>query len=170
MAVCYFEPGLKSNEFCLWAVSDPISLRRAEQALRRAIPGFDRYRAAGQIELLAGTEWYLRGNEFDLQRITAGWNEKLSAALATGHDGVRASGNAFWLRTKHWKAFCDHEYKLDGSLAGRKMICSVPIRCRQAEASTCLMWRVRVNAPSCGEKAIGNSWRLPNSSGPSRKC
>lgn len=82
-------------------------------ALRRAIPGFDRYRAAGQIELLAGTEWYLRGNEFDLQRITSGWNEKLSAALATGYDGVRASGSAFWLRTKHWKAFCDHEYELD---------------------------------------------------------
>jgi hypothetical protein len=47
-AVCYFEAGLKSNEFCLWAVSDPISLRRAEEALRHAIRGFDRYRAAGR--------------------------------------------------------------------------------------------------------------------------
>ena len=31
-AVCYFEAGLKSNEFCVWAVSDPISLQQAEQA------------------------------------------------------------------------------------------------------------------------------------------
>jgi hypothetical protein len=68
-AVCYFEAGLKSNEFCVWAVSDPVSPQQAE-ALRRAVPGFERYRAAGQIELLAGTEWYLRGDEFDLQRIS----------------------------------------------------------------------------------------------------
>jgi hypothetical protein len=27
-AVCYFEAGLKSNEFCVWAVSDPVSLHR----------------------------------------------------------------------------------------------------------------------------------------------
>ena len=79
-AVCYFEAGLKSHEFCVWAVSDPVSLEQAEEALRRAIPGFDRYRKAGQIELIAGSEWYLKGDEFDLQKITGGWHEKLSAA------------------------------------------------------------------------------------------
>src|SRR5260370_39392713 len=52
---------------------------------------------AGQIELLAGSEWYLKGDEFDLQRIADGWNEKLSAALAKDYDGMRVSGNAFWL-------------------------------------------------------------------------
>lgn len=70
--VCYFEAGLKSNELCVWAVSDPISLQRAEEALCRAIPDFDRYPAAGQIELLPGSEWYLDGDDFDLQRITGG--------------------------------------------------------------------------------------------------
>jgi hypothetical protein len=60
-AVCYFEAGLKSNEFCVWAVSDPISLPQAEKALRRAVPGSDRHRAAGQIELISGSEWYLNG-------------------------------------------------------------------------------------------------------------
>src|ERR1700682_6450350 len=121
-AICYFEAGLKSNEFCVWAVSDPVLLQEAEQALRRAIPGFDRYRTAGQFELIAGSEWYLRGDEFDLQRITGGWNEKLSAALARGYDGMRVSGNAFWLGTKHWKEFCEYEHELDRSLAGQKMI------------------------------------------------
>ena len=87
-AACYFEAGLKSTEPCVWAVSDPISQQQAEDALRREIPGFDR-RGAGQIELLAGGEWYLKGDEFDLQRITGGWKEKLSAALARGYDGMR---------------------------------------------------------------------------------
>jgi len=121
-AVCYFGAGLKGSEFCVWAVSDPISLQQAEKALRHAVPGFDRHRAAGQIELIAGSEWYLRGDEFDLQRITGGWNEKLSAALANGYDGMRVSGNAFWLGTKHWKEFCEYEQELDRSLASQKMI------------------------------------------------
>ena len=46
-AACYFEAGLKSTELCVWAVSDPISQQQAEDALRREIPGFDRYRGAG---------------------------------------------------------------------------------------------------------------------------
>ena len=47
-ATCYFGAGLKSNELCIWAVSDPIWLQQAEDALRHAIPDFDIYRAAGQ--------------------------------------------------------------------------------------------------------------------------
>jgi len=121
-AVCYFEAGLKNNEFCVWAVSDPISLQKAEKALRHAVPGFDRHRAAGQIELIEGSEWYLRGDEFDQALITGGWHDKLSAALAKGYDGMRVSGNAFWLGTKHWKEFCEYEYELDRSLASQKMI------------------------------------------------
>jgi len=35
---------------------------------------------------------------------------------------MRASGNAFWLGTKHWKEFCDYEYELDRSLASQKMM------------------------------------------------
>jgi hypothetical protein len=50
-AVCYFEAGLKSNEFCVWAVSDPISLPQAEKALRRAVPGSDRHRARNAADL-----------------------------------------------------------------------------------------------------------------------
>jgi MEDS: MEthanogen/methylotroph, DcmR Sensory domain len=106
----------------VWAVSDPISLAQAEQALRRAIPDFERYQQAGQIELLPGSEWYLNADDFDLQRITGGWNEKRRAAEAKGYDGVRASGNAFWIGTKYWKEFCEYEHELDRSLAGQKMI------------------------------------------------
>jgi Bacterial regulatory proteins, luxR family/MEDS: MEthanogen/methylotroph, DcmR Sensory domain len=32
------------------------------------------------------------------------------------------SGNAFWMETSHWKAFCEYERELDRSLAGQKMI------------------------------------------------
>jgi DNA-binding CsgD family transcriptional regulator len=121
-AVSFFEAGLHSNELCVWAISDPITEREALDALACAIPGFDRHLAAGQIELLRGSDWYLKGDEFDLQRITGGWHKKLNAALAQGYEGIRVSGNAFWIETNHWKEFCEYEHELDRSLAGQKMI------------------------------------------------
>src|ERR1700686_4506196 len=32
-----------------------------------------------------------------MPRITRGWNEKLARALAMAYDGMRVSGNAFWI-------------------------------------------------------------------------
>jgi len=121
-AVAYFKAGLKSNEFCVWAVSDPITEKEATDALRLAIPHFDRQHEAGRIELLKGTEWYLEGDRFDLERIIAGWHEKLHSVLAKGYDGMRISGNAFWIETKHWKSFCEYEQDLDRSVIDKKMI------------------------------------------------
>lgn len=121
-AVAYFAAGLGRNEFCIWAVSDPIDEADAKTALRAAVPAFDRQLEAGAIEIIRGTDWYLRGDEFDLQRITGGWSAKLEGALARGYDGMRVSGNAFWIGTSHWKAFCEYEEELDRSLGGQQMI------------------------------------------------
>jgi DNA-binding CsgD family transcriptional regulator len=120
--VSFFEAGLDNNEFCVWAVSDPITQTDAKNALRLAVPDLDRRLAAGQIELLQGKEWYLNGGKFDLKRITGGWSAKVRAASAEGYDGVRISGNAFWTATNHWEAFCEYEDEVDRSLAGRKLI------------------------------------------------
>jgi len=46
--------------------------------------------AHGRIERVQGNEWYLKGDQFDLGRITSGWSEKLSGG-----------GNAFWFESKH---------------------------------------------------------------------
>jgi DNA-binding CsgD family transcriptional regulator len=122
MTVSYLEAGLRSHELCVWAISGPITKQDAKNALRRAIPDFDRYLAAGQIELIPGREWYLKGGGFDMRRVTSGWHAKLNAALAKGFEGMRASGDAFWLGTKQWKEFYEYEQELDRSIAGRKMI------------------------------------------------
>ena len=122
VCVAFFEAGLESNEFCVWAVSKPADEKEAMKALRARVPQFDRRLAAEQIEILKGYDWYLPANEFDLQRITGGWNVKLESALAKGFEGMRVSGNAFWLETKLWKEFREYEEELDRTLAGRKMI------------------------------------------------
>ena len=110
------------NEFCVWAVSAPTTADEAEDFLRRNISDFDRHLIAGQVEILPGYEWYLPGNQFNPQRITGGWHEKLNQALLKGFEGMRVSGNAFWMEAHRWKEFREYEHELDQSLAGKKMI------------------------------------------------
>jgi DNA-binding CsgD family transcriptional regulator len=133
-AVSYFKAGLESNELCVWAVSEPITQRQATHALRRGVRNFDRHLRAGQIEIIEGRDWYLKGNQFDMQRITGGWSEKLAGALTRGYDGMRVSGNAFWMETSHWKEFCEYERELDRSISDQKMIvlCTYPLRASRA--------------------------------------
>jgi DNA-binding CsgD family transcriptional regulator len=127
--VPFFEAGLESNEFCLWATSEPLTVQEARTSMSQNIPSFDRYLAAGKIEIVPSREWYLKGGQFDLGRITRGWHEKLRGALAKGHDGMRISGNTGWLEPNQWKEFGDYEQELNKSFAGRPMIamCTYPL-------------------------------------------
>lgn len=118
----YIAAGLQNNELCVWAVSDPITQDDASIAVRSILPDLDRYVSAGQLEIMKGTDWYLKGGEFSLTRITDGWNVKLERALTSGYDGMRVSGNAFWIATNHWKSFCAYEQELDRSILSQKMI------------------------------------------------
>jgi DNA-binding CsgD family transcriptional regulator len=120
--VDYFGAGLAAGEYCIWALSDPINREQAIQALRESIPEFDKYLQNGQIEFIPGYQWYLRGDEFDAQRITGGWHAKLEDALARGFEGMRVSGNAFWFETGLWTTFREYEAELDRSLADKKLI------------------------------------------------
>lgn len=120
--VPYLKAGLEGNEFCVWAISDPVTESDAQNALRRSVRDLDKRLDAGQIEVIPGSDWYLRGGEFDLQRITGGWHDKLRLALANGYDGMRVSGNAFWIGTNHFQKFTEYEHELDRSLAGQRMV------------------------------------------------
>jgi DNA-binding CsgD family transcriptional regulator len=133
-AVAYFEAGLHGNEFCVWAISDPITEADARLALRLARPNLDQHLARGHIELVRGRDWYLEGDQFDLKRITGGWNAKLHSALAKGYAGLRISGNAFWIGTNHWTSFCEYEQELDRSLSDQHMIvmCTYSLKASRA--------------------------------------
>ena len=132
--LAYFGAGLEDGEFCVWALSDPVSRDDAISAFRDGIPGFDRYLDAGAIELIPGYEWYLQGEEFDPQRITGGWRAKHEDALARGFAGMRVSGNAFWLESNLWPTFREYEQELDRSIEGREMLvlCTYSLKASRA--------------------------------------
>lgn len=118
----YFRAGLQSRERCVWAVSDPIGEEDARTALVRSIPDAGQQLADGAIEILPGDEWYMAGFDHGMKSIVHGWEEKLAGALAAGYEGLRISGNAFWLQTGQWDAFSEYEHEVGRSLAGRPMI------------------------------------------------
>ena len=125
--VPYFKAGLESKEFCLWVVSDSemITAEEAKGALAEAVPDFDRHLADGNIEVLDALDWYLEKNVFNLEKVTSAWDAKLKRALALGYEGMRVSGDTFWLREKDWKDFCAYEKQLNDSITDQhiNLIC-----------------------------------------------
>jgi PAS domain S-box-containing protein len=118
----YFKAGLENNEFCMWVTSKPLGVEEAKEALREAFPDLDVYLEKGQIEIIPYTDWYVKEGVFDSDRILNGWVEKLNQALVNGYDGLRLTGNTFWLDKEDWNDFVDYEEDVDRVLSNYQMI------------------------------------------------
>jgi PAS domain S-box-containing protein len=125
----YCKAGLENREFCMCVVAESLEPEEARRALRRVVPDFDRYWDDSSIEIVAARDWYLQGGSFDLERVVAGWNEKLERASARGYAGIRVAGDTTWLEASHWKNFRDYEDSLNSSIANQRMalLCTYPI-------------------------------------------
>jgi PAS domain S-box-containing protein len=122
LLVPYFRAGLEDNEFCMWVTSEPLVVAEAEEAMRKAMDGFDEYLRRGQIEIIPYNEWYLLGGIFDDDRVLEGWISRLEQALARGYSGLRLTGNTFWLERNHWRAFTEYEAKVNNVISKYKML------------------------------------------------
>jgi len=134
--VPHFKAGLENNEFCMWVTSEPLTVKKAKDALSAAIPDFDRYLKAGQIEIISHNQWYLKDGVFELQRVLRGWIDKIAQAISAGFDGIRVTGNTGWLEAKDWKCLADYERQVDSVINEYQMlaICSYPLnKCGASE-------------------------------------
>jgi PAS domain S-box-containing protein len=120
--VPYFKAGLEGNEFCMWICSDPLGAAEAKKALRQAVPDLASRLRKGQIEILPHGEWYLQKSRFEAKRVLKAWSDKLDDALARGFEGLRLSGNTFWLEKKDWKRFTDYEEQVDLTVRRSRML------------------------------------------------
>jgi PAS domain S-box-containing protein len=118
----YFEAGLKNNEFCMCITSEPFNAEEVKERMQKAIPRFNKYLTSGQIEILPYTEWYVIDGIFDHQRVMDGWVEKLHKAHARGFDGMRLTGNTFWLEKYGWNDFQEYERDINDSIGNYPMI------------------------------------------------
>jgi transcriptional regulator with PAS, ATPase and Fis domain len=125
----YFRAGLEDGEFCMWVVPEPLTQEEALRALRKAIPGFDHYRAEHNMELVQGHQWYLNDNQLDVAMVAGKWNQKLDYALSHGYSGLRIAGSTAWLAKKDWKEFCEYEKEVNDHICDSAMtaLCTYPL-------------------------------------------
>lgn len=118
----YFKAGLENNEFCMWVTSDPLTVEGASQAMRDAMPDFDRLADEGRMEIIPYTEWYMKDGYFDIQRVFDGWLGKLDGAMALGMEGLRVTGNTAWLEEADWESFTKYEEFLNDTIGDYPMM------------------------------------------------
>jgi two-component system cell cycle sensor histidine kinase/response regulator CckA len=120
--VPYLAEGLKDNEFCMWVTSSPLDAGEARAALKKAVPNLDTYIERGQIEILSYRDWYLLSGEFEPGRVLQGWVEKERIALSKGFEGLRLTGNTFWVERGGWRNFTDYEATINDVIPSHRMI------------------------------------------------
>ena len=118
----FLEAGVRGGEYCVWGLTEPLTEEQARRALRENVPEADRHLAVGAIELIPDYRSYLGREGFDPERIAGHWVRKLAEARARGFEGLRVSGDAFWMERQLWETFRQYEAELDGAVAGRPML------------------------------------------------
>ena len=120
--VPYFKTGLENHEFCMWVTADNLTAEDARKAMTKAMKGFSAYLKTGQIKILPYDEWYLKNGQFNSRIVLNGWVKKLNQALKKGYEGLRLTGNTFWLEKKDWHSFTDYEEAVNNVIGKYKMI------------------------------------------------
>ena len=134
--VPYFKAGLENNEFCMWVTSEPLGAAEAKAALSQQLDNAGDYIRRGQLEILDYSQWYTLGGKFESDRVLRGWVDKLDGALQRGWDGLRLTGNTFWLEKSGWQDFYEYEATVDGVIGRYRMlaICTYSLtKCGAAE-------------------------------------
>jgi len=136
---------------------------RAPGRLWRGPARSRRFDPQGQIEIIPHTERYLQGTTINLERVFDGWVKKLDSALAAGYEGLRLSGNTFWLEKKDWAAFTDYEAAVNGVISRHRMLAACTYSLDRCGADDILDVISNHASPSSGERGNGKEWRASSS-------
>ena len=127
--VPYFKAGLENKEFCVWVVSQALTVEEAKHALEQAVPDLERHLAEGNLEILTHDEWYLRDERWDPQGVLQSWREKIKQASAKRSAGFRGAGDGGWIQNDDWMVFSEYEKQVNDLLADQRSIilCTYPL-------------------------------------------
>jgi len=120
--VPYFVEGLQANEACMWVTTEPLGVEEATAALAKVVPNLDTLIQTEQMLILPYEEWYLNGGTFDANRVLEGWIEKEQEAVSRGFDGLRLTGNTFWVEQSLWDSFTAYEEAVNSVIGEHRMI------------------------------------------------
>ncbi len=107
--VPFFRSGLEAHERCLWVASEPLDVDQARGALRVEVPDLEKREAEGQIEFVSVQEWYERNGSLGPEEVLEAWIRRAERARAEGFEGLRITGNTYWLKREQWDDFVGYE-------------------------------------------------------------
>jgi signal transduction histidine kinase len=119
--VSYCKSGLENEEYCLWVVTEPLTIEQATVALTEAVPHFDSYVADSRIEIVSANDFFLQGGKFDRKRVAEAMVAKLAGVSARGYAGVRLTGDTSWVTKKNWIPFCELEDGINEVLGNQRL-------------------------------------------------
>ena len=119
--ISYCKSGLKNEEYCLWVVTEPLTVEEATAALKEAVPDLDRYLAEPRIEILSANDFFLQGGKFDRKQVAEAMIAKLAGLSARGYPGVRLTGDTSWVTKKDWIPFCELEEGINEVIGNQRL-------------------------------------------------
>jgi len=120
--VPYFKAGLEDNELCMWITAEPLNAAEAHKALQKKVKNLDSYIKKGQIEILEHNQWYTKSENIDPEAIIQGFINKEEYALKKGFDGLRITGNRFWVERKEPEKSSSYEEHANIIIANHKIL------------------------------------------------
>jgi PAS domain S-box-containing protein len=134
VSVSYLAAGMEQHELCFWLVAAPLTVDTAKEALRRAVPDFDRYESNGAVRFEPVPDWLLREGRIDADYIGGRWEQLAAESARKSFAGLRAAGCQSWLQHAQWDDFHRYEQKLQEAVHGRPMLvlCAYPLQSSDA--------------------------------------
>ena len=128
LLVPFFRQGLERQEFCLWGVTSPLTVKEARAALAKAVDNLDSYIGSNQLEIFDIGALY-GANEFDAKAVRDGFLNKVKTSLSKGWKGFRCDGITTGVKPRDWKNFQVYEQEVTRTLQGSvTALCSYDLK------------------------------------------
>ena len=119
--ISYCKCGLQNNEYCLWVVTEPLTIEEATAALKEEVADFDRHLADDRIGIVSANDFFLQDGKFDRERVAQAMVTKLAGLSAGGYAGVRLTGDTSWVTKKDWIPFCELEDGINQVIGNQRL-------------------------------------------------
>jgi hypothetical protein len=129
LTVPYIKAGLENNELCMWTTGGPITESDAFCALEEVLPDAHQFLIGKQLEILPHTQWNLSSGIFEPQLVLSHWVSKARHAQAKGFEGLRITGNPFWLTSdQDWEQSGAYEQAFTQTISNQPVLalCTYP--------------------------------------------
>lgn len=120
--VPYFKAGLENNEFCLWITSNIITKEDIKKVMNKAVPNFNEYLSAGQIEIIPYYNFYFEEDSLYVDNLIKKGMDIYDKALQKGYYGLRISTDQSWIEKKCWNTLLEYEKELNKYIANYRII------------------------------------------------